>query len=78
MNKGKFLKKEKLTPELLDYLKSLNSIAEGRNETLAEMALAWILHQKGITSVLVGASNVEQLDKNMKCVHAEPFRNQDI
>ena len=37
------------------------------------MALAWVLHQKAVTSVLIGASSTEQLDKNLKCVGAEPF-----
>ena len=78
MSKGKFLKKDILTPELLDNLKRLNGIAQGRNETLAEMALAWILHQKGVTSVLVGASSTEQLQKNLKCINAEPFTDKDV
>lgn len=77
MARNKFLKKDMLTPELISNLKRLNSIAQGRNETLAEMALAWILHQKGVTSVLVGASSTEQLDKNMKCISAEPFTEKD-
>ena len=37
------------------------------------MALAWILHLPGITSVLVGASNTKQLQQNLRCVHASPF-----
>ena len=53
MSKGKFLREEMLTPELLAKLKQYNEKAQGRNETLAEMALAWILHQRGVTSVLV-------------------------
>lgn len=73
MAKGHFLKQSALTPERLDYIRSLNEKAGERGETLAEMALAWVLHQKGITSVLVGASSTAQLEKNMKCVHAEPF-----
>jgi len=40
---------------------------------MAEMSLAWILHQKGVTSVLVGASSTSQLEKNLKCVKAVPF-----
>lgn len=78
MAKGRFLKKDILTPELLKYLHQLNDIAQERKETLAEMALAWILHQKGITSVLVGASSTEQLKKNMNCIHAQPFSNKEI
>lgn len=78
MTKGKFLKKDMLTPELLTYLRKLNDIAEGRGETLAEMALAWILHQKGVTSVVCGASSPEQLAKDLKAVHADPFEGHDI
>lgn len=73
MTQGRFLKSDVLTPELLARLKQLNDQAAERDETLAEMALAWILHQKGVTSVLVGASSPEQLAKNMKCVHATAF-----
>ena len=73
MSKGKFLKKDVLTPELLDKLKAWNAIAEQRGETLAEMALAWILHQKAVTSVLIGASSTAQLADNIKCIHAVPF-----
>lgn len=73
MAKGRFLKRETLTPELAAHLQELNAQAHERNETLAEMALAWILHQQGVTSVLVGASSVAQLEQNMKCVHAQPF-----
>ena len=73
MSKGKFLREEMLTPELLAKLQYYNEVAEGRNETLAEMALAWILHQRGVTSVLVGASSTAQLEKNLRCVSAAPF-----
>ena len=69
MSKEKFLRHDMLTPELLEHLQQLNKLAEERGETLAEMALSWILQQKGVTSVLVGASSVEQLEKNLKCVH---------
>lgn len=72
MAKEHFLKQSDLTPELLDYIKQMNGKAAARGETLAEMALAWILSQRGVTSVLVGASSVGQLEKNMKCVHAQP------
>jgi L-glyceraldehyde 3-phosphate reductase len=73
MSKGKFLREEMLTPELLAKLHYYHDVAEGRNETLAEMALAWILHQRGVTSVLVGASSTAQLEKNLRCVNAAPF-----
>ena len=73
MAKEHFLKHSALTPELMEQLKQWNAEAGERGETLAEMALAWILQQKGVTSVLVGASSTAQLEKNMKCVHAKAF-----
>ena len=65
MTQGRFLKPEMLTPELLERLHELNRQASLRNETLAEMALSWILEQQGVTSVLVGASSTAQLAKNL-------------
>lgn len=73
MGKECYLKPSDLTPELLAKIKAWNAEAAERGETLAEMALAWILKQRGVTSVLVGASSVAQLEKNMKCVHAADF-----
>ena len=68
MAREHFLKHSMLTPELLAHLKQLNAHAEEQGKTLAEMALRWILQQKGVTSVLVGASSPEQLQNNLKCV----------
>ena len=68
MSKGKFLREEMLTPELLAYLKEQNEEAKAAGHTLAEHALRWILEQKGVTSVLVGASSTAQLQKNLLCI----------
>ena len=68
MSKGKFLREEMLTPELLAYLKEQNEEAKTAGRTLAEHALRWILDQKGVTSVLVGASSTAQLQKNLLCI----------
>jgi len=73
MAKGKFLKESMLTDDLLQRIRTYNDEARQRGETLAEMALAWILAQRGVTSVLVGASSTAQLQKNLKCINAEPF-----
>lgn len=73
MARGQFLTQDKLTAELLDYLRKLNQTAKQRGESLAGMALAWILQQPGVTSVLVGASSTAQLEKNMECVQAKPI-----
>ena len=66
MTQGRFLKPEMLTPELLSRLRELNRQASLRNETLAQMALSWILEQQGVTSVLVGASSTAQLAQNLQ------------
>ena len=68
MSKGKFLREEMLTPELLAYLKEQNEEAKAAGHALAEHALRWILDQKGVTSVLVGASSTAQLQKNLLCI----------
>ena len=68
MTRGKFLKEEMLTPQLLEQLRQWNSEAQQQGMTLAERALRWILEQKGVTSVLIGASSTSQLDRNLKCV----------
>ena len=66
MSKGKFLREEMLTPELLQQLRQWNEEAQKEGKSLAEMALGWILKQKGVTSVLVGASSKEQLATNLR------------
>ena len=68
MSKGKFLKESMLTSELLQRLRHYNEQARDLGETLAEHALRWILEQRGVTSVLVGASSTQQLEKNLRCV----------
>ncbi len=68
MSKGVFLREEMLTPELLAQLRQWNDEAQKKGESLAEKALAWILAQEGVTSVLVGASSTEQLARNLKVV----------
>jgi L-glyceraldehyde 3-phosphate reductase len=77
-SKKAFLKPEMITPEKLEKIKKLNKVAQNRNQTLAEMALSWILKDKRITSVLVGASSVEQLDDNLKCLQNLQFSNDEL
>ena len=68
MSKGKFLKASMLTPELLSQLQQWNHQASEHGMTLAEMALTWILQQKAVTSVLIGASSTLQLSNNLHCL----------
>ena len=60
-----FLKSERRTPELLNYLHELEAKGKANNRSIAQEALNWVLEQKGVTSVLVGASSVEQLKNNL-------------
>ena len=73
MTREHFLKSSMLTPELLQRLSRYNDMAEKRGELLAEMALAWVLNQRAVTSVLIGASSTAQLEKNIRCIHAKPI-----
>ena len=68
MAKEKFLRHEMLTPELLAQIKAWNAEAEAEGMTLAKKALRWILDYQGVTSVIVGASSVEQLKDNIGSV----------
>lgn len=78
MAQGKFLKKDALTPELLDKLQSLGKIAARRGQTLAEMALAWLLKDQMVTSVIVGASSVAQLSDNLKAQQNTDFSAEEL
>ena len=69
MAKEHFLKSERRTPELLTYLRQLEAEAKNSGRTIAQEALNWVLEQKGVTSVLVGASSVEQLKNNLDVLH---------
>lgn len=65
MAKEHFLKHSMLTPELLEQLRQWNVEAQGNGQSLAEMALQWILNHEAVTSVLIGASSVAQLKDNL-------------
>lgn len=78
MTRAHFLKPEHLTDAKLEKIKALNELACGRGQTLADMALAWLLKDGRVTSVLVGASSTEQLDKNLKCVESPAFTADEL
>lgn len=77
-SKGVFLKPEMLTQAKLTQIKALNEIAQSRNQSLAQMALAWLLKDKRITSVLIGASSVAQLDDNLKALDNYQFSADEL
>ena len=72
------LKKDSLTPELIQTLEKLDEIAKGRGQSLAQMALAWVLNDNRVTSVIVGASSVEQLKANMQSIRNTVFSEEEI
>ena len=76
--KAVFLKSDDLTEERLQQIKKLNEIAIGRNQTLAQMALAWLLKDTRVTSVLIGASSVKQLDNNIDCLQNLNFTADEL
>jgi len=73
-----FLKKDHLDPETMVKVKALNQHAEQRDQSLAQMALAWILSRNPITSVLIGASSVAQLEANAATVHKLEFTRDEL
>lgn len=76
--KSIFLKKEDLDPEMMVKIKALNQHAEQRGQSLAQMALAWILSRKQVTSVLIGASSVQQLEDNVRTIDQMKFSRDEL
>ncbi len=72
------LKRDTITPELTDRLARLNEMAARRGQTLAQMALAWVLKDSRVTSVIVGASSKEQLDANLKAIGNTVFCDEEL
>jgi L-glyceraldehyde 3-phosphate reductase len=73
-----FLQTDQVTDTRVDQARKLNKIAEHRGQTLAQMALAWLLKDQRITSVLIGASRPEQLADSLKCLDNIEFSNEEL
>lgn len=78
MCEERFLRSSSLTPALMRQLRELNDVALQRGQTLAQMALTWVLQQAGTTSVLVGASSQEQLVQNIHAQDAAPLSDDEL
>lgn len=78
MTDGRFLKQSAVTPERLEQIRSLNEIANERGQTLAEMALAWVLKDGVVTSVLIGASKSSQILDNIKAINNTAFSAEEL
>lgn len=75
---GRFLKESALTPDRLNRIRELNDLAASRGQTLAEMALAWLLAKDTVTSVLVGASRPSQLLDDIRCLQNTSFTEDEL
>jgi L-glyceraldehyde 3-phosphate reductase len=73
-----FLRPEHITSEKLEVVIQLNQVAQKRGQSLAQMAIAWLLKDNRVTSVLIGASSVEQLDNNLETLKNLSFSQQEL
>ncbi|MDV4150721.1 L-glyceraldehyde 3-phosphate reductase [Clostridium sp. AL.422] len=75
---ARFLQEKDITEEKLNKIRKLNEIAERRGQTLAEMALSWVLRKDAVTTVLIGASKVEQILDNVKIIDNLNFSDEEL
>lgn len=73
-----FLKTTDITPEKLEKIRKLNGIAQERGQSLAQLALAWLLKDKRITTLLIGASSAAQLDNNIDALNNLAFKKDEL
>ena len=73
-----FLSEDEIDSETLDKIRQLHDLAQHRGQSLAQMALAWLLKDDRITSVLIGASSVEQLEQNLACRQQADFSSEEL
>ncbi|MHB8626163.1 MAG: L-glyceraldehyde 3-phosphate reductase [Aggregatilineales bacterium] len=72
------LKAKDITAERLSQIRQLNALAQARGQTLAQMAIAWVLRHKGMTSALIGASSVEQVEGNVAALNKLDFSAEEL
>ena len=75
---GRFLKESSLSDQKLAAIRQLNELAQARGQSLAQMALAWVLHYEPVTSVLIGASKPDQILDNVKALQNLTFTDQEL
>lgn len=75
---GTSLSTSMLNEENLDHVRALNAIAQERGQKLSQLALAWALRDRRVTSVLIGASSVEQLDENLDALNSSTFSTEEL
>ena len=75
---GKFLTTDMLTEDRLERVRALNEIAGRRGQSLAQMAVAWVLRDPRVTSALIGASSVRQLEQNLAALEQLEFSDEEL
>ena len=75
---SRFLKESAITEERLAQIRALNALAKERGQSLAEMALAWVLRDGIVTSVLIGASKASQILENIKALENTTFTEEEL
>lgn len=75
---GSYLDKSQITEEVVEQIQKLNAIAESRGQSLAQMAVAWLLKDSRVTSVLVGVSTVSQLEDNLQAIENIKFSEEEL
>ncbi|MNZ37763.1 L-glyceraldehyde 3-phosphate reductase [compost metagenome] len=73
-----FLKEDQITPEKLRKITALNQLAAARGQSLAQLALAWVLREGKVTSALIGASRVSQIEENVKALNQLEFSAEEL
>lgn len=73
-----FLSEERVTENVINKVKQLNEIAQNRNQNLAQMSLAWVLREGRVTSALIGASKVSQIEENVAALNHLEFSNEEL
>ena len=73
-----FLKADRITPEMLAKIHALDVIAKARGQSLAQMAITWVLRRKEVTSALVGASSVAQLEDTVRALDSAEFSDKEL
>jgi L-glyceraldehyde 3-phosphate reductase len=76
--RGGSLTQDMLTSESLDHIRALNEIASARGQALAQMAIAWVLRDPRVTSALIGASSVRQLEQNVAALANLEFTDDEL
>ena len=74
----RFLKPEHITDEKLGKIRQLDALARARGQSLAQMSLAWVLRTPAITSALIGASKVAQIDENVAALRQSGFSSAEL